>query len=84
MATLTKREDVTEVVVVEKGGYTLELSREEAEGLGVLLRGGVGSSTLSILGLLPLMSTLREEGLGNSIRRHSLNWISTAQHKDRR
>lgn len=37
MANATRREDVTEVVVVEPGGVTLELSNEEAEILYVLV-----------------------------------------------
>jgi hypothetical protein len=79
MAKLTKIPDVTETIVVKKGGFTLELSHEEADNLGKLIRGGVGSSTLTVLGLRGLVDALRLEGLGDEPREAWRKWSQTAQ-----
>jgi hypothetical protein len=82
MATLTKRDDVTEVVVVEKGGYTLELTHEEADGLARLLRGGVTLRTLSTLKLHDLLFTLRNNEVGEDAKEEWRDWATPARLKE--
>lgn len=79
MANVTVKPDVTETRVIEKGGVTLELSTEEANNLALLLRGGVGSGTIGLLGLRTLVANLTAEGLGEENPNNWRKWTATAQ-----
>jgi len=79
MANVTVKPDVVETRVIEKGNVTIELSNEEANSLALLLRGGVGSGTISLLGLSSLMNSLNAKNLGKEDSKNWHKWTATAQ-----
>lgn len=65
MAEVTVVPEKVEKVVTEKGHVLLKLSPEEAQALRTLLYTGVGSGTVSELGLSDLNYLLGDRGIDN-------------------